>query len=86
MATSLANQVHVYEMDCDAAENKKVCAGEKVRAFPTLILYVTCGTSVCVVLLIASSLRSYNKGGSVVYNGKRDVETMKSFALKAVSA
>lgn len=38
MATSLAGSVNVYEMDCDAPENKKVCRGEKVRAYPTLIL------------------------------------------------
>jgi hypothetical protein len=38
MATSLAANVHVYEMDCDAPQNKKVCNAENVRAFPTLIL------------------------------------------------
>lgn len=38
MATSLAGSVNVYEMDCDAPENKKVCRGEKVRAYPTLVL------------------------------------------------
>jgi len=29
---------------------------------------------------------SYNKGASVEYKGKRDVQTLKNFALKAVSA
>ncbi|ORY74538.1 thioredoxin-like protein [Leucosporidium creatinivorum] len=66
MATSLAGSVNVYEMDCDTPENKKVCRGEKVRAYPTLIFY--------------------NKGASVEYKGKRDVQTLKNFALKAVSA
>ncbi|KAM0789100.1 hypothetical protein ACM66B_003156 [Microbotryomycetes sp. NB124-2] len=66
MATSLAGSVHVYEMDCDAPENKRTCRDEGVKAYPTLIFY--------------------NKGTSVEYNGKRDVATMKAFALKAISA
>ncbi|GAA5880295.1 hypothetical protein JCM1840_007119 [Sporobolomyces johnsonii] len=39
LASALSNVVHVYEVDCDAAENKGVCKGEKVRAYPTLIFY-----------------------------------------------
>ncbi|KAK4047899.1 hypothetical protein OIV83_005081 [Microbotryomycetes sp. JL201] len=66
MATSLAGSVHVYEMDCDAPENKRTCRDEGVKAYPKLIFY--------------------NKGASVEYNGKRDVATMKAFALKAISA
>ncbi|GAA5837555.1 hypothetical protein JCM11251_002012 [Rhodosporidiobolus azoricus] len=66
LAETLSTAVHVYEMDCDAAENKKVCHGEKVQAYPTLIFY--------------------NKGASVEYHGKRDVESMKQFALKAMAS
>ncbi|GAA5895299.1 hypothetical protein JCM6882_006638 [Rhodosporidiobolus microsporus] len=66
LAETLSTAVHVYEMDCDAAENKKVCRGEKVQAYPTLIFY--------------------NKGASVEYHGKRDVESMKQFALKAMAS
>lgn len=29
---------------------------------------------------------SYNKGASVEYNSKRDVESLKTFALKALSS
>ncbi|KAK4052567.1 hypothetical protein OIO90_004336 [Microbotryomycetes sp. JL221] len=66
MATSLAGNVHVYEVDCDDADNKRMCRDEGIKAFPTLIFY--------------------HKGSSVEYHGKRDVATMKNFALKAVSA
>lgn len=30
-------------------------------------------------------MNSYNKGMSVEFNGKRDLKTMKGFALRAVS-
>ncbi|BGP39429.1 hypothetical protein JCM10450v2_003382 [Rhodotorula kratochvilovae] len=31
--------VHVYEVDCDAAENKKACRAEGVKGYPTLMFY-----------------------------------------------
>ncbi|GAA5990128.1 hypothetical protein JCM11641_001064 [Rhodosporidiobolus odoratus] len=66
LASTLSTSVHIYEMDCDAAENKKACRGENVRAYPTLIFY--------------------NRGASVEYLGKRNVESMKQFALKAMAS
>ncbi|BGP15498.1 hypothetical protein JCM10213_005767 [Rhodosporidiobolus nylandii] len=66
LASTLSTSLHVYEMDCDAQENKKVCRQEGVRAYPTLMFY--------------------SKGASVEYLGKRDVESMKQFAVKAMSS
>ncbi|GAA6057492.1 hypothetical protein JCM3770_000583 [Rhodotorula araucariae] len=31
--------VHVYEVDCDASENKKACRTEGVKGYPTLMFY-----------------------------------------------
>ncbi|GAA5861507.1 hypothetical protein JCM8547_008055 [Rhodosporidiobolus lusitaniae] len=66
LAGELSTSVHVFEVDCDASENKQMCRTEKVQAYPTLIFY--------------------NKGAQVEYMGKRDVESMKQFALKTMSA
>ncbi|GAA5957730.1 hypothetical protein JCM21900_004954 [Sporobolomyces salmonicolor] len=64
LASALSDIVHVYEVDCDAAENKGVCRRENVRAYPTLIFY--------------------NRGASVEYHGKRNLNSMKEWALKTV--
>ncbi|GJN89457.1 hypothetical protein Rhopal_002443-T1 [Rhodotorula paludigena] len=67
LASTLApSGVHVYELDCDDAANKKACRAEGVKAYPTLMFY--------------------NKGAAVEYLGKRDVKSLKEFALKAASA
>ncbi|GAA5904768.1 uncharacterized protein JCM6883_003897 [Sporobolomyces salmoneus] len=39
LASSLENQVHIYQVDCDASENKGICRQEGVQAYPTLIFY-----------------------------------------------
>ncbi|GAA6012954.1 hypothetical protein JCM11491_000919 [Sporobolomyces phaffii] len=39
LAASLTSQVHVYEVDCDEAQNKGICRQEGVQAYPTLIFY-----------------------------------------------
>ncbi|GAA6039738.1 hypothetical protein JCM8097_001378 [Rhodosporidiobolus ruineniae] len=66
LASALSTSVAVYEMDCEAEGNKKVCRQEGVKAYPTLLFY--------------------NKGAVAEYHGNRNVEAMKQFALKAMSA
>ncbi|GAA5881113.1 hypothetical protein JCM3774_000876 [Rhodotorula dairenensis] len=61
-----ADGVRVYQIDCDAKENKKACKVAKVQSYPTI--------------------KFYNAGASVEYLGKRDKESMKTFALKAMAA
>ncbi|SCV70598.1 BQ2448_3360 [Microbotryum intermedium] len=39
VAEQLKGKVDVYEMDCDQKSTKKVCAAEKIQAYPTLMLY-----------------------------------------------
>lgn len=79
--------MHVYEVDCDDSSNKRICRNEGVKAYPTLMLCV----SFFLFLLSDSNLtlsisRSYNKGASVEYTGRRTVDAMKEFALKAMAA
>lgn len=49
--------VHVYEVDCDAAENKKACRKQGVQAYPTLKLCVA-------ALLFCTVPALHSRGGA----------------------